>query len=160
MSTWLIYFATVLVVSATPARKHAAGHDPRHRFCLRCTTPTPAGLLLALALIMGLSAAGLGALLVTSEMAVWPIRHAGAAYLLWLGIKPGAASRRPWLKVRRKQAGSGWAGFCTGFLVAMSNPESHCVFYRAVSRSSWTRPSRKAATVDFGGDVFVIETSW
>src|SRR4030095_5202076 len=35
-----------------------------------------------------LSAAGLGAILVASETAFMTVKYAGAAYLIWLGIRP------------------------------------------------------------------------
>ena len=65
----------------------------------------------------------------TSEWLFGLVKHAGAAYLLWLGIKTWRSQPQALAEGRRMHgAGSGWAGFRTGFLVAMSNPESHCVF--------------------------------
>ena len=52
LSTWLIYFATVLVVSATPGPNMLLAMTHGIRYGLRRTLPTLLGLLLALALIM------------------------------------------------------------------------------------------------------------
>ena len=98
LSTWLIYLATVLVVSATPGPNMLLAMTHGIRYGLRRTLPTLLGLLLALALIMTASAAGLGALLATSEWLFAGVKYAGAAYLLWLGIKPGAPNPRCWMK--------------------------------------------------------------
>lgn len=161
LSTWLIYFATVLVVSATPGPNMLLAMTHGIRFGLRRTTPTLLGLLLALALIMGLSAAGLGALLVTSEWLFGLVKYAGAAYLLWLGIKTWRSQPQALAEGEAEaQAGSGWAGFRTGFLVAMSNPKAFVFFTALFPQFMRADVPQLPQLVALSATFFVIEVSW
>ena len=161
LSTWLIYFATVLVVSATPGPNMLLAMTHGIRFGLRRTTPTLLGLLLALALIMGLSAAGLGALLVTSEWLFGLVKYAGAAYLLWLGIKTWRSQPQALAEGEAEaQAGSGWAGFRTGFLVAMSNPKAIVFFTALFPQFMDPAQPQGPQLLILAATFFVIETSW
>ncbi len=85
-----------------------------------------AGTQLGLAVMMGIVLLGLASLI--AAMGVWFdwIRLAGAAYLVWLGVKllraPGAIADAG--RTRRPRVGFFWQGF----LVLMSNPKALLVF--------------------------------
>ncbi|MBI3180949.1 MAG: LysE family translocator [Myxococcales bacterium] len=127
LHTWLLYVATVRVVTATPGPNMLLAMTHGMRFGVRKTLPTCAGMLVALGLIMLGSAVGLGAVLATSEKAFSLVKYAGAAYLVYLGIKtwraepvpPAAPGSAPQVPAGR---------FRTGFLVAMSNPKAFIFF--------------------------------
>ena len=87
LSSYLLYLAAValLVLSPGPTMlmcmTHALQHGPRKAMA------AAAGSVTAVLGTMLLSALGLGALLAASETAFWALKAAGAAYLIWLGIK-------------------------------------------------------------------------
>ena len=87
LSTYLLYLAAValLVLSPGPTMlmcmTHSLQHGPRKALA------AAAGSVTAVLGTMLLSALGLGALLAASETAFWVLKAAGAAYLIWLGIK-------------------------------------------------------------------------
>ena len=86
-STYLLYLAAValLVLSPGPTMlmcmTSSLQHGPRNAMA------AAAGSVTAVLATMLLSALGLGALLAASETAFWALKAAGAAYLIWLGIK-------------------------------------------------------------------------
>lgn len=160
LSTWLIYLATVLVVSATPGPNMLLAMTHGIRYGLRRTLPTLLGLLLALALIMTASAAGLGALLATSEWLFAGVKYAGAAYLLWLGIKTWRAEPQALDESSDTLSGSGWAGFRTGFLVAMSNPKAIVFFTALFPQFMDPNTAQGPQLLVLAATFFVVETSW
>ena len=87
LSTYLLYVAAVALLIVTPGptmlmcMTNSINHGPR-----RAMTSV-AGAVTAVLCVMVLSAMGLGALLATSETAFMVAKVAGAAYLIWLGIK-------------------------------------------------------------------------
>jgi homoserine/homoserine lactone efflux protein len=86
LELWLAYLAVCFLFAATPgpAVLLTAGQSIARGF--------PAGMGVILGTQLGnlvyfvLSAAGLGAILVTSETAFMIVKYAGAAYLIWLGL--------------------------------------------------------------------------
>lgn len=87
------------------------------------------GRILAFALMIAVTALGLGALLMASEVLFSAVKWAGAAYLVWLGIKLlrsgtpalaalGTATRRTPIKVLARQE----------FLIAIGNPKAILIF--------------------------------
>src|SRR5574343_272123 len=123
MQTWLLFVVTVFFVSATPGPNMLLAMSHGIRFGLAGALPTLAGLLVALALIMAGSVAGLGALLATSELLFSIVKYAGAAYLVWLVYQAWRASvaeaDRQDDTVAEEERSRGQR-FRTGFLVAMS----------------------------------------
>ena len=91
---WLAYLAMCFLFAATPgpAVLLTAGQAIARGF--------GAGMAVILGTQLGnlvyftLSAAGLGAILVTSETAFMVVKYAGAAYLIWLGLMTIRHARR------------------------------------------------------------------
>lgn len=126
-TTYLLYLAAVLLLIVTPGPTmlmtltNAVNHGPVRALA------SLAGSLAATFAVMVLSALGLGALLAASEAAFTALKVAGAAYLIWLGIRTfrggtalpaGEAGRAP----RRGSL------FVQGLLVGASNPKSLLFF--------------------------------
>ena len=128
LATYLLYVAAVALLIITPGptmlmcMTNSVNHGPRHAMT------SVAGAVTALVGVMVLSAMGLGALLATSESAFTVAKVAGAAYLIWLGIrtfrsdtvlklddKPAPRARRP-------------SFYLQGFLVGASNPKAVLFF--------------------------------
>ncbi|MGK8888867.1 LysE family translocator [Burkholderia gladioli] len=128
LHTWELFLATMFVVSAIPGPNMLLVMSHGARYGMRRSTATMAGALLALVLMFLVSAAGLGVFL-----AAWPrmfdaLRLAGAAYLIWLGIKAwrarveDAGAEAP--PVTLGMLSSPGALFRNGFLVSGSNPKA------------------------------------
>lgn len=130
LHTWWLFVATVFVVSAIPGPNMllVMTHGARHG--LRRSSATMAGCLTALVLMLSVSAAGLGAVLEAWPAMFNTLRFAGAAYLVYLGVKawrarvddaPSAADVET---VSRQAApASRWTLFRNGFLVCGQQPE-------------------------------------
>ncbi|WP_246796477.1 LysE family translocator [Burkholderia perseverans] len=129
LHTWGLFLATMFVVSAMPGPNMLLVMSHGARYGMRRSAATMAGALLALVLMFLVSAAGLGVFL-----EAWPrmfdvLRLAGAAYLIYLGVKAWRA------RVDDAQAvdaaavapaafATPGALFRNGFLVSGSNPKA------------------------------------
>lgn len=132
LSTYLLYLAAValLVLSPGPTMlmcmTASLQHGPRKAIV------AAAGSLTAVLGTMLLSALGLGALLAASETGFWVLKAAGAAYLIWLGIKtfrskstvfdqmPEGATAAPAVPAHRL--------YLQGLIVGGSNPKAILFF--------------------------------
>jgi homoserine/homoserine lactone efflux protein len=115
LDVWLAYFAACWVISLTPGAGAIASMTSGLSYGFRRGYWNALGLQLALALQIGIVAAGVGALLATSELAFGLIKWFGVAYLAYLGW-------RQWRAL---------ALVLRGFLVNASNPKA-IVFILAV----------------------------
>lgn len=130
--TWIAYAAVVLVVIITPGpaaalcMTHAAVNGSRH------TLTTIAGLLLSSLTLISLSAVGLGAALAASGTLFTIVKFAGAAYLVFLGIRIWRSPPPPELQAATALAQARRATKAellrTGYLVGLSNPKDLLFF--------------------------------
>lgn len=161
LNAWLLYVATVFFVSATPGPNMLLAMTHGIRYGVRHTLPTLAGLLLALGIIMCGSALGLGALLSTSELLFSVVKYAGAAYLVWLGIKTWRAPASP---LQESAAAvvmdTPWQRFRTGFLVAMSNPKAFVFFTALFPQFMNAQADQSLQLAILAATFFVIESTW
>lgn len=166
LHTWWLYVATVFVVSAIPGPNMllVMTHGARHG--LRRASSTMAGCLFALVLMLSVSAAGLGAFLEAWPAMFNALRFAGAAYLIYLGVKAwrarvGDAPAADTAATQRATASaSRGALFRNGFLVAGSNPKA--ILFAAALLPQFINPSEPTLP-QFGVLVVtfaVIEVSW
>ncbi|MBG9387102.1 LysE family translocator [Caenimonas aquaedulcis] len=127
LSTYLLYVVAVALLIVTPGptmlmcMTNALNHGPR-----RAMTSV-AGAVTAVLGVMVLSAMGLGALLAASETAFTIAKVAGAAYLVWLGIK----TFRSDAVLKTGEAGGApraHSFYMQGFLVGASNPKAVLFF--------------------------------
>lgn len=124
---WWLFVATVFVVSAIPGPNMllVMTHGARHG--IRRSTATMAGCLTALVIMLSVSAAGLGVFLDAWPRLFDTLRLAGAAYLVWLGVKSWRAKAAA-VDVRDETGGAHSFKrstlFRNGFLVASSNPKA------------------------------------
>jgi threonine/homoserine/homoserine lactone efflux protein len=125
LSTYLLYLAAVVLLIVTPGptmlmcMTNAVNHGPR-----RAMTSV-AGAVTAVVGVMALSAAGVGALLAASEAAFTAAKVAGAAYLVWLGIK---TFRSQAVLRDEAQAPRARSFYMQGLLVGASNPKAVLFF--------------------------------
>ena len=127
LSTYLLYVVAVAVLIVTPGptmlmcMTNAINHGSR-----RAMTSV-AGSVTSVLGVMLLSAMGLGALLATSETAFTAAKVAGAAYLIWLGIRTFRSDTV--LDLNPQTALSARRSFyLQGVLVGASNPKAVLFF--------------------------------
>lgn len=161
---WWMYVATVFVISAIPGPNMLLVMTHSARFGVRTATATMAGCLCALLLMQSVSAAGLGVFLTAWPTLFNVLRVAGAAYLVYLGIKswrtsaalPAAQESESAVKISR----SPLALFRHGFLVASSNPKAilfaAALLPQFISASAPKLPQFSILIATF----VVIEISW
>lgn len=125
-STYLLYLLAVTVLIVTPGPTmlmtltNSVNHGPWRALS------SLAGALAANFGIMMLSALGLGALLSASEAAFTVLKFAGAAYLVWLGVR--TFRNGGGLQLGSDAAPRGHSLFMQGVLVGASNPKSLLFF--------------------------------
>ena len=130
LTTYFLYLAAValLVLSPGPTMlmciTTALQHGPRKAML------SAGGSVTAVLGVMLLSALGLGALLAASEAAFTAAKVAGAAYLIWLGVKTFRSPATPLVDDSDTGAYSitGRASYWRGFLVGASNPKALLFF--------------------------------
>jgi threonine/homoserine/homoserine lactone efflux protein len=123
MHLWWLYVTAVFLISGTrgPNMLHVMVQSIHHR--PRRAVFSMAGLMSAVLLCLLASALGLGALLQASPRLYGALRFAGAAYLIWLGIKawraPASAGPQGGTFTRSRPGALYAAGLGTG----LSNPK-------------------------------------
>ncbi len=152
LSTYLLYVAAVALLIITPGptmlmcMTNSINHGPR-----RAMTSV-AGAVTAVLCVMVLSAMGLGALLAASETAFMVAKVAGAAYLIWLGIKTFRSDAV--LQVDDQASASPRRSFyLQGVLVGASNPKAVLFFAAFFPQFLNPAASHRAAVRDPGADL-------
>src|SRR5690625_3784201 len=121
---WLGFFVASWVISLSPGAGAVASMATGQRVGFRRGYWNVAGLQLGLILQMVIVAAGLGAILATSELVFQMIKWFGVAYLLYLGWRQWSAGGSAALVADTVRSSEVRAGrlVLRGFLVNMSNP--------------------------------------
>jgi threonine/homoserine/homoserine lactone efflux protein len=133
IETWLVLLAAAIGLSLTPGPNGLLVLTHGARFGARASLATVFGGALGFFLLIGVSLAGLGALLTASETAFTVAKFIGAAYLVYLGVRLWFAPAPVVAPVSATSAkpGAGPLGlFTEGFLVAVSNPKA-IIFFAA-----------------------------
>lgn len=86
LQTWWMFVVMTFVVSATPGPNMMLVMNHSARFGVRAALGTMAGCMTVLVAMMSISAAGVGALLITFPTVFEAMRLAGACYLAYLGV--------------------------------------------------------------------------
>jgi threonine/homoserine/homoserine lactone efflux protein len=126
LSTWWLFILMTFVVSATPGPNMLLVMSISARYGLKTATTAMAGCMTALLLMLGTSAAGLGAVLQAFPAVFEVLRLAGAAYLAYLGVKCWRSPVHTQNDTTEVSvpAMQPRAVFRQGFLVAASNPKA------------------------------------
>ncbi|WP_298196113.1 LysE family translocator [Novosphingobium sp.] len=160
---WLLYCATVFVVSATPGPNMLHILQRSVTLGLGRSLPAMLGCMTGLLLLMAASVMGLTALLLALPGAFDLLRYVGTAYLVWLGIK---AWRAPIEAAGDQDLSapsavlSPLAVFRGGFLIAISNPKA--LLFVAAFLPQFIDPARPRGPqfVILVASFAVIETLW
>jgi threonine/homoserine/homoserine lactone efflux protein len=127
LQTWWLFVLMTFFVAATPGPNMLLVMSNSARFGLRAAVATMAGCMTALLTMMSISAAGLGALLHAFPTVFDALRLAGAAYLVYLGIKNWRSPVQSDVKAAPRSAPLAARPavlFRQGLLVAASNPKA------------------------------------
>ena len=120
---WLIYLVATIGLSLTPgpngllALSHGAAHGTKR------STFTITGGVIGFMLLMAVSMAGMGALLLASQQAFFIAKIIGAVYLVYLGIKTWRSPPPHVARAEQSQNVTNKGLFTQGFIVAVANPK-------------------------------------
>ncbi|KZZ70308.1 hypothetical protein A3765_03265 [Oleiphilus sp. HI0130] len=131
IETWLLFFTAIVIVIAIPGPLSLLMINSTLKQGIRASSPVIFGGSFASSILLIVSASGLGAIVVSSELAFNAIRYAGAAYLFYLGIKlirPAAAQPRADKPDTDPQPNSKTSLFHQAFLMGISNPKDILFF--------------------------------
>lgn len=163
LHTWWLFVVMTFFISATPGPNMLLVMSTSARHGFRHALFTMAGCMTALLAMMGISAAGLGALLQAFPAVFDTLRWIGAAYLAYLGFKSwrapvdGDAPDKP---LQVEHAGRAGKLFRQGMLVAASNPKA--ILFAAAFLPQFIQPALPKLP-QFGillATFAVIEVSW
>lgn len=132
--TWWLFLITetALSISPGPAVLLVVSQGLRHGG--RRSVFSSCGILSANAVYFVISAAGLGAVILASYELFSLIRWAGAAYLVWLGLRAILGNHSTFLPQANGASApieSNWRLFINGFLLQAANPKA-LVFFAAI----------------------------
>lgn len=132
--TWWLFLATetALSVSPGPAVLLVVSQGLRHGG--RRSVFSSCGILSANAVYFAVSAAGLGAVILASYDLFSLIRWAGAAYLVWLGLRAIVGTHSPFRPIADgspARVESNGRLFTNGFLLQAANPKA-LMFFAAI----------------------------
>jgi threonine/homoserine/homoserine lactone efflux protein len=132
--TWWLFLVTETALSLSPGPAVLLVVSQGLRYGGRRSVFSSCGILSANALYFGVSAAGLGAVIVASYDLFSLIRWAGAAYLVWLGLRAILGTHSPFRPVTpgspvREE--SNRRLFTNGFLLQATNPKA-LMFFAAI----------------------------
>jgi threonine/homoserine/homoserine lactone efflux protein len=170
LSSWWLFVMMTFVISATPGPNMLLVMSTGARQGLNSALWTMAGCMSALMLMLGLSAAGLGALLQAFPKVFDALRLAGALYLAYLGVQVwrSPVAPEPAVADAATTVPPGPTGpamdpkalYRQGALVAASNPKA--ILFAAAFFPQFIHPEAPKLA-QFGillGTFAVIEVSW
>jgi len=128
--TWAAFALLFLVLSYTPGPNMLLAASHGMLFGPKRTMATAIGLIAGLWVWIGVSAAGVGAVLAASPQAFEAVRWAGSAYMAWLGYR---ALRAPAMELEGSEDGEPQGSSISqrlfqGLAVSLSNPKAIVVF--------------------------------
>ncbi|MDD2546260.1 MAG: LysE family transporter [Burkholderiaceae bacterium] len=154
LQTWLAFLAASCVIAVSPGSGAVLSMGHGLAYGVRRTSATIMGLQLGLLLILLVAGAGVGSLLLASDMAFSTIKVLGACYLIYLGLCQWRSRGEGLLPTVSAMPDSRWQSRClAGFLTNTTNPKG-IVFMVAVLpqfmtevRPLWTQLLVMAATL-------------
>ena len=104
LQTWLAFFAASCLIAVSPGSGAVLSMSHGLSYGVRKTGATILGLQLGLLLILLIVGAGVGSLLLASELAFSVVKVLGACYLiLWVSTNGARAMHRPFKVTRRSR---------------------------------------------------------
>jgi homoserine/homoserine lactone efflux protein len=124
VQTWLAFLVASCLIAVSPGSGAVLSMSHGLNYGVRKAGATILGLQLGLLLILLIAGAGVGSLLLASELAFSIVKVLGACYLIYVGFNQWrAGDASPLDGARDEQAGT-WRKRClTGFLTNATNPK-------------------------------------
>lgn len=153
LQTWLAFLAASCLIAASPGSGAVLSMSHGLSFGVRKAGATIFGLQLGLILILLVAGAGVGSLLLASEVAFSIVKVLGACYLMYVGFSQWRAGDALPIHGDEAAPAGPWQKRClTGFLTNATNPKG-IIFMVAVlpqfmsdARPLWTQLLVMAAT--------------
>jgi homoserine/homoserine lactone efflux protein len=124
---WIAFFAAACVIAVSPGSGAVLSMSHGLSYGVRKTTGTILGLQAGLLLILAIAGAGVGSILMASELAFSVVKTVGALYLIYLGISQWRAKVEVADNAGQALAQSvlpSWKKrFLTGFFTNATNPK-------------------------------------
>lgn len=125
-ATWITFVIAATIIAISPGSGAVLSMSHGLSYGVRKTSATIAGLQLGLLLVLAIAGAGVGSLLLASEVAFSVVKTVGALYLIWLGLsqwrakvqvgdRAGVTAQAVLPSVRKR--------VMTGFLTNATNPK-------------------------------------
>ncbi|UGQ46443.1 LysE family transporter [Massilia endophytica] len=125
-ATWLAFLVSSIVIALSPGSGAVLSMSHGLSYGVRKASGTIMGLQAGILLILFIAGAGVGSLLLASELAFNVVKSVGAVYLIYLGLSqwrakvsegggPGVAAQAELPSLRKR--------FLTGFLTNATNPK-------------------------------------
>ncbi|WP_120971404.1 LysE family transporter [Comamonas sp. lk] len=121
--TWLAFFVASWIIAVSPGSGAVLSMSHGLSYGVRKTSATILGLQLGLLLILLIAGAGVGSLLMASEIAFNVVKIVGAAYLIYLGISQWRAGGSALATQESMPQISFQKRVLTGFLTNATNPK-------------------------------------
>jgi homoserine/homoserine lactone efflux protein len=125
LATWITFVIAGSLIAISPGSGAVMAMSHGLAYGIRKASATVLGLQLGLLLVFVVAGAGVGSLLVASELAFNVVKTVGALYLIWCGVSqwratPQAAAFDPAVLARQPSFGR---RVLTGFLTNATNPK-------------------------------------
>lgn len=122
--TWLAFFAASCLIAVSPGSGAVLSMSHGLSYGVRKTGATILGLQLGLLLILLIAGAGVGSLLLASEVAFSVVKVLGACYLIYVGFAQWRAGDKSPVQGDESESAGTWQKRClTGFLTNATNPK-------------------------------------
>jgi homoserine/homoserine lactone efflux protein len=123
LHTWIAFFAAAWLISLSPGAGAVSCMAAGMRYGYRRAVWNIVGLQAGIQFVLLLVAAGLGALLATSEAAFTAVKWVGALYLVWLGVQQWRAPAASLVAHADVRDGTPRELVLRGFIVNATNPK-------------------------------------
>jgi homoserine/homoserine lactone efflux protein len=123
LSTWITFVIAATIIAISPGSGAVLSMSHGLAYGLKKTSATVLGLQLGLMLVFAIAGAGVGSLLLASELAFNAVKTVGALYLIWLGLSQWRARAAPGAAAALDAHPSFRRRVATGFLTNATNPK-------------------------------------
>ncbi|MEC5216682.1 homoserine/homoserine lactone efflux protein [Actimicrobium sp. GrIS 1.19] len=125
LTTWITFVVAACIIAISPGSGAVLSMSHGLAWGVRKTSATIAGLQIGLLLVLAIAGAGVGSLLLASEVAFNVVKVIGAMYLIWLGVSQWRAKVivTDTQTVTRSAAPHWRRRMLTGFLTNATNPK-------------------------------------
>ena len=124
LSTWITFVVAGMIIAVSPGSGAVLSMSHGLAYGVRKASATVLGLQLGLLLILVIAGAGVGSLLLASEVAFSVVKTIGALYLIYLGVSQWRAAPGPAVDAAAPAAVPTFGRrVLTGFLTNATNPK-------------------------------------